>query len=476
MHKLTFTLKQHTPIIHFQHDQDGATLRATEVKPKLDRFILTKLGRGASEETKYKSGAENAKEKKWLVGTGEHAALDYKLKFNVSNLVVDNYVIEKGKDYVFAPFFGNMGVDYEDNKKSLSLIKNSFANQIICGNELLAKEIINFLYDFFYTNNFGTRQSKGFGSFEVSSITLDGISQGLANQFNFRYHFKIPIKISTDNWALSYKEIFSRIDLFYRTLRSGINVIGRDKLYLKSSLFQYLYSKNIQWDKKTIKAHYFNGEDILITETKTSYNNAQESDKTIKYISTQNREHQNADILNKPKLQDSFLNLRDYRDVLGLSSEESWLSYIADLTKKEAKFNGAKWIAKPDKEVEIARYKSPILFKPIINGDDIIVYFDVFLMGNEQSDFYGKNILIDLKHKKDSRKISYSPSLQSKNKSDLVLPIANDLNVVEYLSWAFKNISPKANVKPHFNVLSDRARDIVNNLETIYAELKSQIR
>jgi hypothetical protein len=24
MHTLSFTLKQHTPIIHFQHDQDGA--------------------------------------------------------------------------------------------------------------------------------------------------------------------------------------------------------------------------------------------------------------------------------------------------------------------------------------------------------------------------------------------------------------------------------------------------------------------
>ena len=27
MHKLEITLKQHTPIIHFQHDQDGATLQ-----------------------------------------------------------------------------------------------------------------------------------------------------------------------------------------------------------------------------------------------------------------------------------------------------------------------------------------------------------------------------------------------------------------------------------------------------------------
>ncbi|MEL7223220.1 MAG: hypothetical protein AAGJ93_17980, partial [Bacteroidota bacterium] len=38
--KKVFHLKQHTPLIHFQHEQSGATLRATEVKAKLDRFIL----------------------------------------------------------------------------------------------------------------------------------------------------------------------------------------------------------------------------------------------------------------------------------------------------------------------------------------------------------------------------------------------------------------------------------------------------
>ena len=38
--KVEFTLKQHTPIIHFQSDQVGATLRATELKPKFDRFLI----------------------------------------------------------------------------------------------------------------------------------------------------------------------------------------------------------------------------------------------------------------------------------------------------------------------------------------------------------------------------------------------------------------------------------------------------
>ena len=35
-----YHLKAHSPLIHFQYDSNGATLRATEVKPKLDRYIL----------------------------------------------------------------------------------------------------------------------------------------------------------------------------------------------------------------------------------------------------------------------------------------------------------------------------------------------------------------------------------------------------------------------------------------------------
>ena len=45
MYKLEFELEQHTPIIHFQARDAGATLRASEVKPKLDKFILTQIGK-----------------------------------------------------------------------------------------------------------------------------------------------------------------------------------------------------------------------------------------------------------------------------------------------------------------------------------------------------------------------------------------------------------------------------------------------
>jgi hypothetical protein len=76
MKTLTITLKQHTPLIHFQHSQKGATLRATEVKPKLDRFVLTALGNG-----NYEAGIEEAKNKGWLIGKKcEHPALNYKIR------------------------------------------------------------------------------------------------------------------------------------------------------------------------------------------------------------------------------------------------------------------------------------------------------------------------------------------------------------------------------------------------------------
>lgn len=41
--KTVIILNQQSPILHFQHQQQGATLRASEVKPKLDRFIKEKI-------------------------------------------------------------------------------------------------------------------------------------------------------------------------------------------------------------------------------------------------------------------------------------------------------------------------------------------------------------------------------------------------------------------------------------------------
>lgn len=136
MKTLTVKLKQHTPLIHFQHDQYGATLRASEVKPKLDKFLIERLGtleelgdanydiipdeelqkvadsfndkhpekdfndlgfrdqyieigryiaaekgwfHNDKVSDRYKIGKYIAAQKGWLVGKGEHSSLDYKM-------------------------------------------------------------------------------------------------------------------------------------------------------------------------------------------------------------------------------------------------------------------------------------------------------------------------------------------------------------------------------------------------------------
>ena len=91
MYKLEIKLKQHTPLIHFQYDQEGATLRASEVKPKLDKFILTRLGKehGYAADKAYDAGKEIAKQYGWLVGKGDHPALDYKVSIESSKRVME---------------------------------------------------------------------------------------------------------------------------------------------------------------------------------------------------------------------------------------------------------------------------------------------------------------------------------------------------------------------------------------------------
>ena len=93
IHKLTISLRQHTPLIHFQHDQEGATLRASEVKPKLDRFVIKQAFHDSFDECKefligYNPDPEKKEESiralrnKWNAG---YRALDYKIRIKASD-------------------------------------------------------------------------------------------------------------------------------------------------------------------------------------------------------------------------------------------------------------------------------------------------------------------------------------------------------------------------------------------------------
>jgi hypothetical protein len=367
MYKLEVTLKQHTPLIHFQHDQEGATLRASEVKPKLDKFILTKLGDGD-----YEKGKEIAKLSGWLVGKGEHPALDYRMRVEPQGSICTYSIHDR-----FSLFFGNMG---DGERKEFrfcdGLIKVIFATY----NDEIIKIIEKDIASFFLSNNFGTRQSKGFGSFYLDNSDPLFVSPVKTELMDYRFKVNVVGEIQNQ-----WKGLFEDIELFYKTLRSGINICNRDGdsiFYMKSIMFKYAKDKGLQWDKKSIKEAYYPS-----------------------ILNEQQEKHEDEDISDILHFSQARNGKYLFKDMLGLSSTENWRSPYRLSIKKESINN------------EIDRFKSPILFKPIRSNDNS---FTVFFKGTEIPNNY-----LDKRFR-----------IRAKEKNHLELKTYPDFDIDEFLDYA----------------------------------------
>jgi hypothetical protein len=330
--KLEFTLKQHTPIIHFQTNQKGATLRATELKPKLDRFLIEKLDL-VDDKKKPKKEYEN-----WFIGKGkQHLALDYKIQIqedtsdpkNIDNIYLKLYFAgrEQKKE------------KEEITKKIFKFNNNDICVQIISFHIEMNRYIEQLFAPFIFQTNFGTRQSKGFGSFNVKDINP----------------LLIPSKLYSFS-ATSKENAFKKIDYFYRMLRSGINELKKEKdalktdkpkhtFYGKSLLWLYV-KDDYTWDKKAIKNTFLSSHQKYL-EQKKHYTDASDI------------------FLKKGKNGERLV-----RDLLGLSSQEQWLAYDKMNLIKEDFYKD-----KEDNPI-IKRFKSPIHFKPYqIAKNKWTVYF-----------------------------------------------------------------------------------------------------
>ncbi|MFA7028384.1 MAG: hypothetical protein WC163_10490, partial [Sulfurovum sp.] len=147
-YKVEFTLKQHTPIIHFQSGQPGATLRATELKPKLDKYLL-----------KYVEGIPYRK------NTNGHRYLDYKVK------ITNDTSVEVEMEERPPLYFANTGKS-EDEKMKQKFGENNYPVVNFFSFDEKVKNAIKDHFEAFLANtNFGTRQSKGFGSFYLVNET-----------------------------------------------------------------------------------------------------------------------------------------------------------------------------------------------------------------------------------------------------------------------------------------------------------------
>lgn len=244
MKELNVVLKQHTPLLHFQYMQQGATLRASEVKPRLDRFLLEWLGEGD-----YDQGCQEAKVQGWIIGEN---ALNYKLR------------VKPGKeepvslDGPFPMVLSNMG---RENREAVGF---SMHDTVELSFLFLIDELESVVRDnaarFFARNNFGQRSSKGFGSFTVAAINGEEVKWKHGEVYEDGTRFMRYSYRPEDE----FKELFGVIDYYWKCLKSGINYTRRriengqvrrewTDRYKKAFLWTYLEGKEQTWEKRQVK-------------------------------------------------------------------------------------------------------------------------------------------------------------------------------------------------------------------------------
>lgn len=411
MKTLTVKLKQHTPLIHFQHDQYRATLRASEVKPKLDKFLIKEVFKDKWDDCKEfligykKSQKENDEDRKKdekklnqvLKQKFDNGfrALNYKMRIEVSKKEADSSSIGSGK---IPMYFGDMG----DNEKKKTVHMDKI-NLILWIDGDLEDKLKSVIAKFFLVTNFGARQSKGYGSFYIDKE--DELYKEPDGYIGTTTYIQTKFSRECKKW----NEAQMLVDIFYKTIRSGINecrkicssksiskckvsklgnvniiddykqsslcknkgcehyIANGSVFYFKSALFHYVKCKlKKQWDKKTIK-------DAL-------YNNKRDGKNEL------------------------------YRDLLGLANNTKFGS---DIIKKQS-------------DEDIQRYKSPIFIKPI---EDENVF--TFYIGFENNDELEK-----IKNKEFT--------ITRNDKILLKLKTSGEFSISDYFDYLFKS-SPKCN-------------------------------
>lgn len=477
MYKLEFELEQHTPIIHFQARDAGATLRASEVKPKLDKFILTQIGKRFVKKTastteedvikqgiayfqgidaeacrvyeeEKKKGNKYAKLELCLI-PGQEGALNYKLSFKLSPDAKVQYFLpmsSKPNDFArlediaceklgmqeieilpLTSYFANEDKAklkpnikeddtsdeikqkrriFEENWKKAQLavfVKSPIKGTIHFQNAKLKKVVDNLISNFFMLHNFGARQSKGFGSFIMSQRdgkeVEDYFDTGCAC---YGYSFYIPAKTP--------QEALRKINYFYRSLRSGFNEYrGKNEIfYAKSGMHFYVTKHNFEWDKRSIKRMLFD---------------------------------RDKDLEEKMKKERLFA----FRDLLGLSSNERWQSYMTTITKECRNKNGEKF----------DRIKSPIQFKPICYSKyDYIVFFDLFPEKSGIPQLKGGKVVVK----------------SSRHKGAVLeLKIQEDIDLCSVFNEIFSELNFESQVG-EYDSLTD-AKEIFETMKDIYEQL-----
>ncbi len=329
----TYTLLAQSPLIHFQWNLLGAALRATEVKPKLDRYIIKRY---IKQYGKPVPG-------KWR-NKQSPTALNYKLRIVadgvpettlLGNISKNKAKTLEEKDYAFEGcpydiFYGNTG-DVSEKRGvtvDMKLTVDCFITE-------LREYIDSVIGDFFIVTNFGTMQGKGFGSYIVDGKKKDPnhICQTLIAEYqaNACYRFKAS------------KSPFKQIKCLYSLMKTGVNQnYTKPPAYRRSILFDYMHEQGFGNEKAWLKQKHI---------APALGKNVDQNDEKSRYV----------------------------RALFGIGEEIEFKNSLKDANDKVS-------VKIKDSEEKIERLNSPVFFKVINN----IVYY-IGMPINEE--IYGKTFI-----------------------------------------------------------------------------------
>lgn len=388
-------LRQHTPMLHFQHSEEGATLRASDLRPKLDRFIIEKAGKGNYENVKSQVKKDY---KNWFIDKNDVFALNYKIRIeakdkdpNISLKDMGKKTVKNkknGKDEIYylienyPLLLSNMGGKQDKNE----LVNFSFYENIsvcfIVWDITLRDMIRDNINEFFLKNNFGQRNDKGFGSFSVITVPECYDTYFANNTPYISYTIKGNIGLN------EYKQLFTTIDYYWKRLKSGINYTERkfkegkatrtnkkdnNNLYYKSYLYEYLGKKGLTWEKRRIK--------------------------------------QNLSLESTPMDDDPPIypdNKQSFFARAHLGCPGNMIYRVAKTQKEKGKlYDKINTYVITIKNNDIARIPSPIIFKPIITKKDDHTEIKIYLL-------LDKNVISKLKSMHDNPRFTFKYSYKDK--------------------------------------------------------------
>ena len=221
--ELKFKLEQVTPMIHFQGTENGAVIRASDLKPRFDAF----LSRYTKDELKaYVLPVNNENQ------GNSKKAFDYKIRIN--NITPSKIAAElkkKNKKGTEKGIIGYGACYAELGLSSETVFYESIEVTFIIadrGKDKKLRGIIEKYFPIFISvNSFGLRNNKGYGYFKIKDkkdvYIVEDIKKykKIVNDIGV---YKIGIEVKENDGAERIKNTLNQIKIFHQIVKSGYNL------------------------------------------------------------------------------------------------------------------------------------------------------------------------------------------------------------------------------------------------------------